>query len=253
MNDYLLLAAILFGYMCGWFVISLIKERNDVADIAWGLGFVLLGWTSFVLGGGSAIGFVVTALVNIWGVRLATHIARRHKKGGEDTRYKQWRETWKHFHLRSFLQVYLLQGLLLFLVALPVMHINLSTGALSPVALLGIAVWIFGFTFEAISDRQLRAFIKNPKNKGKIMDQGLWKYSRHPNYFGEVTLWWGIYLVACATGTGHWTIIGPITITLLILFVSGVPMLERRYKDDPAYQKYKTKTSVFVPLPPKKT
>lgn len=254
MNYYLTLALLLFGYMSLWFLVSVIKKRNDVADVAWGLGFVLLACTSFVLAGGdSTRGLLVTVLVGIWGLRLAWHIHSRHRGKTEDYRYQSWRNEWgKWFYVRSYAQVYLLQGVLLFLIALPVLTINNSTGSsLGWLDLLGVVVWLIGFTFEAVGDAQLSAFMANPENKGSLMQSGLWAYTRHPNYFGEVTLWWGIWLVSLSVPNGFFTVIGPACITVLILFVSGIPMLEKKMAEHPAFAEYKRRVSVFFPLPPK--
>lgn len=251
MNYFLTLASLLFVYMSLWFVVSLIKKRNDVADVAWGLGFVLMTWSSFLLYGNSgARGFLVGILVSVWGLRLAWHIYRRNKGKVEDYRYLAWRNEWgRWFYLRSYVQVYILQGVLLFLIALPVFIINKSTGtALGVLDLLGVAIWLFGFYFEAVGDAQLARFIKNPENRGKIMQSGLWAYTRHPNYFGEVTQWWGLWLIALTVPNGWFGIIGPITITFLILKVSGIPMLEKKMEDNTEFAKYKKRVSIFFPL-----
>ena len=244
----------LFAYMSLWFVVSLIKKRNDVADVAWGLGFVLMTWASFLLSGDSGTrGILVGALVSIWGLRLAWHIHVRNKGKAEDYRYLAWRKEWgKWFYLRSYVQVYLLQGTLLFLIVLPVLWINKNAGTdIGLLDLLGVAVWLVGFYFEAVGDAQLARFIKNPVNQGKLMQGGLWAYTRHPNYFGEVTQWWGIWIVALSVPNGWLSIIGPITITFLILKVSGIPMLEKKMEENPEFAEYKRKTSVFLPLPRK--
>lgn len=255
MSNYLILAVILFAYMTGWFILAIFKKRNDVADIAWGLGFVILAWaSSFLSQNFSIISLLTNFLVSIWGLRLALHIFNRNKNKPEDARYQAWRKEWgSNFILRSYLQVFVLQGFLLYLIALPILIIN-SHGSTttSLLAITGVLVWLIGFFFEVMGDWQLRQFVKNPKNKGKVMQSGLWKYSRHPNYFGEVTLWWGIFLISLGA-TGNWLgFFGPATITILILFVSGIPLLEKKYADRPNYQEYKSKTSVFIPWPPKK-
>lgn len=251
MKYYLILMAILFAYMNLWFVVSLIKKRNDVADIAWGFGFVLLTWVSFFLGDDSGIrGLLIGVLVSIWGFRLAWHIHLRNKGKGEDYRYVAWRGEWgEWFYVRSYLQVYLLQGALLFLTVMPVLLVNMDTGpGLGWLDGLGVVVWLFGFFFEAVSDAQLARFIKDPANKGKIMQTGLWAYTRHPNYFGEVTLWWGIWLIAISAPQGWLGIIGPLTITFLIIKVSGIPMLERKMIEHPEFAQYKRKVSAFIPM-----
>ena len=253
MNTYLVLAIVLFVYMNLWFIVSLIKKRNDVADIAWGLGFVVIAWSSFIFGSQDLKAIVVNILVTVWGLRLAIHIYKRNSRKGEDSRYVEWRNQWKNFFVRSYLQVFMLQGLFLFLIVQPVILVNLSDKlSFGTTEILGILVWFIGLYFEVVADQQLKVFISDPLNKGKVMDRGLWKFSRHPNYFGEVVMWWGLFLVALPSANGILTIIGPITITLLILFVSGVPLLEKKYAGRPEYEEYKRKTSIFIPLPPKK-
>ncbi len=255
MNYFLILGLVLLVYMSLWFVISLIKKRNDVADVAWGLGFVLLAWVSFFISEVHDVrGILVSLLVSIWGIRLAWHIQARHKGKPEDYRYQKWRNEWgRWFVMRSYLQVYLLQGALLFLIVLPVLFINKSTDSvISIFDILGIALWLIGFTFESVGDAQLARFLGNPLNKGKLMRSGLWAYTRHPNYFGEVTQWWGIWLVAVSLPNGWITIVGPITITLLILKVSGIPLLEKKMEEHPDFAEYKRKTSIFIPLPRRK-
>ncbi len=252
MNYYLTLGIILFGYMSLWFIVSLIKKRNDVADVAWGLGFVLMTWFSFSLSEDFHIrGMLIGLLVSIWGLRLAWHIYSRNKGKAEDYRYLAWRNEWgRWFYLRSYLQVYLLQGLFLFLIVFPVLLINKSAGeAIGLLDVLGVLVWIVGFCFESVGDAQLARFIKDPQNKGKLMQSGLWAYTRHPNYFGEVTQWWGVWLIALSVPNGWLGIVGPITITYLILKVSGIPMLEKKMEENPDFAEYKRRTSVFIPLP----
>jgi steroid 5-alpha reductase family enzyme len=252
MNYYLTIALVLFVYMNFWFIVSVLKNRNDVADIAWGLGFVVLTWTGGIMSGFSHRAILVNLLITVWGTRLAWHIFQRVLHHSEDPRYLAWRNEWKLFYLRSYFQIYLLQGVFLYLIALPALLINHAPlQSLGIADGLGMAVWIIGFCFEAIGDMQLKQFLADPAHKGKIMDQGLWKYSRHPNYFGEVTQWWGIFIIALRMSNGILTIVGPLTITGLILFVSGVPILEKKYAGREDFELYKSKTSVFIPFPPK--
>jgi steroid 5-alpha reductase family enzyme len=254
MNYYLILALILFGYMSVWFVVSLFKKRNDVADVAWGLGFVLITWVSFFISETFDLrGILVGILVSIWGLRLAWHIYFRNKGKTEDYRYLAWRKEWgSWFYLRSYFQVYILQGLFLFLIILPVFIINKNIGQnINILDIFGVLIWLVGFLFESVGDAQLARFIKNPANKGKLMQGGFWAYTRHPNYFGEVTQWWGLWIIALSVPNGWFSIIGPLTITILILKVSGIPLLEKKMEANPEFEEYKKRTSKFIPLPPR--
>ncbi len=256
MNIFVILGLILFPYMTTWFLVSLIAKRNDIADVAWGLGFVLVAWSSYIFSESkSTLGLVVACLVTIWGIRLAYHIHGRNKGKIEDYRYAAWRKEWgRWFYLRSYMQVYMLQGLFLYIISIPVILATQNTGTLIHwISLLGLAIWIFGFLFEVVGDAQLAVFLKQPSSKGKLMMSGLWKYTRHPNYFGEVVLWWGIWVMSLAAAETFFGIIGPLTITFLILFVSGIPMLEKKMSKHPDFEEYSRQTSVFFPLPPKKS
>jgi steroid 5-alpha reductase family enzyme len=249
------LSIFLFGYMTFWFAVSIWKKRNDVADIAWGLGFISLAWISYLLADCFSFrGLLMSILITIWGLRLAKHIYGRNKKKTEDYRYQKWRKDWgKLFYLRSYLQIYLFQGMLLFVIIFPTLVANQNKGSsFSVLDLVGMFVWLFGFIFESVSDAQLKKFIENPDNKNKIMGGGLWRYSRHPNYFGEVVVWWGLWLISFNAGYGWLTIVSPLTITGLILFVSGIPMLEKKYAGRADFKEYQQQTSIFIPLPPRK-
>jgi steroid 5-alpha reductase family enzyme len=246
-------ALLIFGYVTLWFVVSLIKKRNDVADIAWGLGFIVVCLFLLMTQPLSPISALVYGLVTLWGLRLATHIALRSKGKAEDFRYKKWREEWgKYFLIRSYLEVYILQGFFMLLIALPIVIAGIAPPQyLNAFTVAGGAIWLVGFAFEAIGDYQLTVFIKNKTNKTDIMQTGLWRYTRHPNYFGEVLVWWGIFIITLPLQRGFWGIISPLTITFLLLYVSGIPMLEAKYKENEAFQAYKRRTSAFFPMPPK--
>lgn len=241
-------------YMTAWFVVSHIIKRGDVADIAWGMGFIVLSWALYIKRPSVQLSLAVI-LVTIWGIRLTVHIFTRNRKKSEDFRYRNWRESWgKWYPLRSFFQIFMLQGLLLVVVAAPLIALG-SDGKddVGFINMLGLVLWATGLFIEAVGDFELSQFTKKPQNKGKIMQSGLWQYSRHPNYFGEVLLWWGVWLVAFGTSYSYIAIIGPLAIALLILKVSGVPMLEKKYKGNKQYEQYKKRTSMFIPLPAKKT
>ena len=246
---------VIVAYMAVWFCFAQALKRNDVADIAWGTGFIVTAISAMVFTENvTPRGLITTCLVVLWGVRLACHVFLRNRGKCEDRRYRKWRQDWgKQAVIRAFFQVFLLQGLLIIIISLPV-TISITSGQspLSLFDLLGVCIWFGGFAFESVGDYQLMRYKRNPANQGKIMTQGLWKYTRHPNYFGEVALWWGVYLIAVSVPLGWATILGPITITCLILKVSGIPLLEERYKENPEFQEYKMRTSAFFPLPPRK-
>jgi steroid 5-alpha reductase family enzyme len=249
-------AAVVFVYMTAWWLASLALRRSDIADIAWGPGFPLLGLAGIAAAWGHVPAplLLMTGLATAWAVRLALHIARRRRGSGEDFRYAAWREQWGRLWLvRSYLQVFLLQGLLMLLVAAPLTAASVAPAVgLGPAAWAGAVVWAAGLCFEAVADAQLAAFKRDPANRGRIMDRGLWSWSRHPNYFGEALLWWGVWIVGLGGALGWAAVLGPVTITYLLLFVSGVPLLEKHYEGNADYEAYARRTSVFVPLPPKR-
>ncbi len=253
MTIFLHISLLVFAYVTLWFIISLIKKRNDVADIAWGLGFVLIAFFLFFTQAASPISILIYILVALWGTRLAIHIGSRSRGKEEDFRYRKWREEWgSNFLIRSYLQVYVLQGFFMYIISLPIIIACISIeNSVNSFTYIGFVLWLTGFLFETIGDYQLSVFMKNKKTKGDIMQTGLWRYTRHPNYFGEVLLWWGIFIITFPLENGIWGIISPLTITFLLLYVSGIPMLEAKYKDNPQFQEYKKRTSAFFPMPPK--
>jgi steroid 5-alpha reductase family enzyme len=245
---------VVWAYMTIWFFVALRLQKNDVADIAWGGGFIVAAVTAIALQNTiTPRALLIFLLVLVWGGRLIVHIGARNLGKPEDPRYRQWRQDWgAHAAVRSFLQIFLFQGLLLVIISIPVTFSIISESRpLNLLDLAGGAVWLTGFLFETVGDRQLAAFKIDPANKGRIMTSGLWKYTRHPNYFGEVTLWWGIYIIALSVPGGWMTIIGPLTITVLILWVSGIPLLEKKYEGNKEFTAYKHRTSAFFPLPPR--
>jgi len=225
--------------MTAWYVVSRIKKRNDIADTAWGLGFILVTIFCLAFNPGTKL-LISLVLISAWGIRLVVHIYNRNKNKKEDYRYEQWKNN-------AYSKVFLTQGFFMWLISWPMLG---SKENIEWFNLIGILIWMIGYYFEVVADRQLKKFISNPKNKGKIMQKGLWAYSRHPNYFGEVTMWWGIWLLNL---NSDWsTIVGPLTITFLILKVSGVPLLEKKYQGNIEFENYKNKVSVFIPWWPKK-
>jgi steroid 5-alpha reductase family enzyme len=249
-----LVSLVIFWYMIALFIIALIRGDTSIADIAWGPGFLLAAlvtlWWQQPHG---LLPVLTTVLVAVWAVRLAVHVAMRNWGRQEDRRYAKWRRQWGEWFVpRTFVQVFLLQGILLVVVALPALWVNSFGGSVGWVAALGALVWLKGFFWESVGDYQLIRFLHHPADKGKLLQSGLWRYSRHPNYFGEVTQWWGIWLMALSVPGGWLTIFGPLLITFLILKVSGVPMLEERRKDDAQFKEYARKTHALIPWFPKK-
>lgn len=244
-------------YITAGFFVSVLTKRNDIADIMWGPGIALVAWSAlgFDILNATVLQQVITTLITIWAVRLGVRIYLKNRKKGEDPRYKRWRDAWGvWFYPRSFLQVFVLQGTLMVLVGYSAVHAATYEPVLSltPWLYIGVAVWILGFVFEVVGDYQLDRFLANPANKGRLMKYGLWRYSRHPNYFGEVTMWWGIWLCVGPVYLSAVSLLSPLTITTLILFVSGIPLLEASLKKHPEFAEYKRTTSVFIPWFPKK-
>lgn len=245
---------IVFLYMNIVFFISLKNKNNGLVDIGWGFGFVLIAISSLILniiksGTISFVLFIPTLLVMLWGLRLTYYLFKRNYKKEEDYRYKEMRSRWGgKVNINAYFKVFMLQGLLMSIIALPIMFYNVSSiNYLNIFNILGILIWIKGYCFEVVGDYQLKKFIKDPNNKGKIMQSGLWKYTRHPNYFGESVMWWGIFLITINSSLGLIGIISPILITFLLVFVSGVPLLEKKYENNKDFQEYAKKTSKFVP------
>jgi steroid 5-alpha reductase family enzyme len=245
---------VVFVFMTLMFFAALVRKRNDIADVGWGVGFILVALTSLWLNGiVTPRKLLVLALVVLWGLRLAIHIGMRNRGKKEDYRYKQWREDWgDNWLIRSYLQVFLLQGLFMLMITFPIMlTMTYDVRPLGLLDLVGVVVWGIGFVFEAGGDYQLTRFLANPQNKGRIMKYGLWQYTRHPNYFGEVTQWWGVFLIVLSVPNAWMGIIGPLTISFLILKVSGIPMLEKPFEGKPEWEEYKRRTNAFFPWFPK--
>lgn len=246
---------LIFVYFILFFFIAWIKKNNSIVDIGWGPGFVIVALFSlFYSGSFNFRTILVTTLVAIWGLRLFYHIIKRNRGKPEDFRYANWRKEWgKWLNLRAFFQIFILQGLFMVVISAPILIVNVfSEDGFKPYDFIGLSIWIVGILFESIGDAQLAAFKKNSKNKGHIIKTGLWKFTRHPNYFGEATIWWGLFIISLSVKYGYIAIISPLTITLLLLFVSGIPLLEEKYKDNKEFKEYARITSKFFPLPRKK-
>lgn len=247
-------AAIVFVWMCIWYVVAKERKQVNVVDVAWAGGFVLVAWSSF-LQFDYARTLLMAGLVTIWGIRLTSHLYKRIIVGKhEDPRYLELMKNWgKNIWTRAFWSVFMLQGLLVLIISLPLTMSATETvvGRAWPIYV-GVALWVAGYLIEKAADAQLAEFIATRKNKKQVMDQGLWRYSRHPNYFGELTQWWGIGVIALQAKWGWLGLLGPLLLTYLIVFVSGIPPIERRKKSQPEYADYMRRTSRLIPLPPKR-
>jgi steroid 5-alpha reductase family enzyme len=240
------------GMMTLVWVASLVKRDASIVDVFWSLGFVALGWIYFLAAEVHAPrGFLVVGLVTLWGLRLSLHILWRNWGHGEDYRYREMRERNPGtFPARSLFTVFWLQALLFWAISTPLYQAQRrpEPAALTLLDVLGLALFVVGFVFEAGGDWQLARFKGDPTNKGKVMNRGLWRYTRHPNYFGDALVWWGFFCFAAATPGGWWTAYSPILMTLLLMRVSGVTLLEKRLQETkPAYREYAERTNAFFP------
>ncbi|MFZ9427013.1 MAG: DUF1295 domain-containing protein [Ilumatobacteraceae bacterium] len=247
--------AILIVMLSTW-AISVVIRNASIVDIVWGLGFVVVGWVARATADGDdARQWLLTVMVSVWGLRLAGYLAWRNIGHGEDYRYKNMRKHWgAKFPVVSLITVFGLQGTLMWIVSLPVqLGQSDATPDVGVVAIIGALVYLVGLFFEVVGDAQLARFKADPANAGTVMDRGLWKYTRHPNYFGDACVWWGIAIVAAETGTGAWGLIGAAVMSIFLRRVSGVTLLEKSLKKRRAgYEEYIARTSAFIPRPPRK-
>lgn len=239
----------------------------SIVDIGWGFGFVVIAWVARSIsdGGGNALSWALVACTTVWGLRLAAFLAKRNIGKGEDPRYQAMRRRHgERFPIISLRTVFLTQGVLMWVVSLPVqlaIAARLPEGdrdRLGPVVWIGMAVWLVGVLFEACGDLQLARFKSDPGNAGKVMDRGLWAWTRHPNYFGDFCVWWGLYVMSLGVVGEHPVVlvgaVGPALMSFLLMRVSGVPMLERSIgKRRPGYDEYVRRTSAFFPRPPRRS
>ena len=248
-----------------------VKQNNfGIIDIGWGQGFVFVVWLLmiyrvFILGANAyAIGYLTLILTSIWGIRLSSHIGQRNHGKPEDKRYVAMRAKIKppYVLIKSYVNIFLLQALFMFIIS-HVLVFNVMSGLTNPVEpmmlipiMLGVLIWLGGYFFQSVGDRQLAIFVAKPENKGKLMTQGLWAYTRHPNYFGEVLMWWGIAILGFANSFGIAIaligLISPLVVTWLLRYVSGVPLLEKHMKTKPGFSDYEKTTNIFFPWFPKK-
>jgi steroid 5-alpha reductase family enzyme len=252
--------ALTFGVSLGLFIVSWVVAvaigRFNVVDVVWGLAFVAIGVTSFAWsadhGASQWRRILVLTLVAIWGVRLSAYIGIRSIGKGEDPRYAAMLGDGPHQELRALGIVFVLQAVVAWFISLPVQAAMYIRSGWTWLAVLGVAVWAVGFFFETVGDAQMGAFRNSPANKGKVMDRGLWRYSRHPNYFGDATVWAGLYLIAAEHWIGALTIASPVLMAWFLSFKTGKPLLEKQMAETkPGYADYMRRTSGFFPLPPR--
>jgi steroid 5-alpha reductase family enzyme len=244
--------------MLAAFAVGVRTGRHRGVDVAWGIGFTAVALTGYGLSAGygdDGRRLLATVLVTVWGLRLSAHIAHRSRGAGEDPRYARMLERAPAGPRRTryaLRMVYLLQAGIVWFVSLPVQAAQYLPDRLGPLAWAGTALWAVGLFFEAVGDRQLSRFKADPANRGRVMDRGLWRYTRHPNYFGDACVWWGLFLLAAGTPIGWAFVLSPVLMTYLLAFGSGKPMLERQMASGrPGWAEYTARTSGFFPLPPR--
>ncbi|MGW4921732.1 DUF1295 domain-containing protein [Streptomyces parvulus] len=253
-------AAAAFAVMLVTFAVAVRKGVHRVVDAAWGVGFAAVAVVTSAVAAAAGEGdpvrqVLVTVLTVVWGLRLAVHIGRRGRGHGEDPRYDAMlAKAPGNRNLYALRMVYLLQGALVWLVSLPVQAAAYGSGPVTLLAWTGTAVWAAGLVFEAVGDAQLARFKADPAHQGRIMDRGLWSWTRHPNYFGDFLVWWGLFLVACDAGTAAAavSVVSPLVMTYLLIGGSGKRLLERRMADRPGWSAYADRTSGFFPRPPRR-
>lgn len=253
-------------YFTAWYIVGIILKNAGIVDVGWGAGFVLLAAFQWVKTP-TPFGLFLLVPVFLWGTRLAFHIGKRNFGKAEDFRYAAFRKDWgKSYYLRSYFQLFMFQGLLMGIISMPFLfgmqviaikralssfYIDSFAGLLTvlqPLFYVGLIICFGGLLYESVADRQLKKFTEQKENRGRLIKTGLWKTSRHPNYFGESVFWWGLYLMALSYGAPWWSFVGPLTITLIIRFVSGVPMLEKRLEKKAGYAAYAAEIPIFVPF-----
>lgn len=231
------------------FLAAIVKKRADLADIGWGPGFMLVAWVSLFCGRVTVYGLILNVLVTLWGGRLALHLFFRNRNRSEDFRYQNLKQRWKkNFNLKLFSEVFLLQGCILFIVALPIIWVHTHSQDLSmPILGIALPIWLSGFILESLADWELVHFKKDPSNKGRLLTEGTWSYVRHPNYLGELMQWWSIWLLAAYLPFGYALIISPLLLTYLIVNVSGIKPLDEAFQKRPEFKAYVESTPSLIP------
>jgi len=249
--------AVTLVVVCGVFAVAARRRRFDLIDSAWGAGFAVVALVTYALSTGRGdplVRALATGLTVVWGARLAAHIHTRNRGRDEDRRYAEIADrAGTHVRRYMFTRVYLMQAALLWFISLPIQFAQYGTAGAGWPVWVGVALWAVGFAFEAVGDRQLRSFRADPATAGRVLDTGLWRYTRHPNYFGDACVWWGLYAIACHGWWGAATVLSPVVMMLLLVRGTGKALLEKDIRDRrPAYADYVDRTSGFFPLPPRR-
>ena len=250
------LLVVVLMMLVGW-IISLYRRNVTIVDSLWGMGFVLIDWmTWFQTDGYGGRKLLLAGLTTLWGVRLAVYLTWRNHGKNEDPRYAKWRrDSGDKFWITSLFKVFLLQALFLWVIALAVQAGQTRSDPAYFVLtdVIGAFIWLVGFVFEALGDAQLARFKSDPANRGKVMDRGLWRYTRHPNYFGECLIWWGLFVIAMSDPQLWWTMASPVIVTVVLLKMTGIPLTEKLLVEKrPGYEHYIHTTPAFFPWIPKR-
>jgi len=250
------LLAVTAMMIVGWLV-SLRQRNVTIVDALWGMGFVIITWITAVAGDGYVVrAWLLALLVSLWGLRLGIYMVWRSHGKGEDPRYGSWRRQYgDRFWIVSLFNVFLVQALFLWVISLATQFGQMARtpASLTGLDLIGAVIWLIGFVFETVGDWQLARFKADPSNSGKVMDRGLWAYTRHPNYFGEALIWWGIWLIVLSTPNSWWTIVSPLLITITLLKITGIALTEKTILEKKAeYRDYMDRTNAFLPWFPKR-
>lgn len=250
---FLSLLLVLFFWMTGWFFIAVYFNRIDIVDMVWWLTYGLIAIYFFFIFQPSFLAIVPLVFVILWSIRLVTHISSRLKNHSEDSRYAALRISWwKYFYLKSYFFIFLLQWFFIAIISLPILFLSVKNISLSPQFIFGWILWIVWFLCELIADRQMMNFRHDAKNKWKIIQRWLWKYSRHPNYFWEILMWWSLYFMSIQSVESLVGFLSPFLLTYLIVYVTGIPLLEANLRTRKWYDEYVRRTNILIPFLQKK-
>jgi len=250
---FLTLLITLFIWMTGWYLVARFFRRTDIVDMVWGLSYGLIALLLFVFFSPSSLAAVPMLFIVVWSFRLVSHIIVRLTRHSEDSRYAAFRLSWwKYFSVKSYFYIFLFQWFFIAIISLPLLFLLTKNITLTPQFIIGAILWIVWFVCEYVADAQMNAFRRDPNNKWKIIQTGLWRYSRHPNYFGELLMWWSLWIMSITSISSLVWILSPLLLSYLIIYVTGIPMLEASLRKRVGYEKYIRTTSILVPLPLKK-